>query len=61
MASLNSLTDEDLYDTVAKLITGDSDVDGVVIDDVEHDDSGIDLILADDDGHQRRLTLTVSG
>ena len=60
MASLRDLDHEDLYNTVAQLITGADDVDGVVIDDVEHDDTGIDLILADDNGDQRRITLTIN-
>lgn len=60
MPNMGDLTHEDLYNTIAQLITGADDVDGVLIDDVEHDDTGIDLILADDDGEQRRITLTIT-
>jgi hypothetical protein len=60
MPSLADLTDGDLYSTVAKLITGDDDADGVVIDDVEHDDTGIDVVLADEGGEQRRVSLMIT-
>jgi hypothetical protein len=50
MPNLGDLTHEDLYSTIAQLITGTAEVDGVLIDDVEHDDNG----------EQRRITLTIT-
>ena len=60
MATVKALSDEDIYYTLAKLMTGDDDVDGIAIDDIEADDTGVDVILTDDDGEQRRITLNIA-
>jgi hypothetical protein len=60
MATVKALANEDIYYTLAKLMTGDDDVDGIAIDDVEADDTGVDVILTDEEGEQRRITLNIT-
>lgn len=51
--NVNDLSDSEVVADVAALIEGVDDVDGIEIDEVEYDDSGISITLADADGNTR--------
>lgn len=60
MADVADLTNEDLYSTISQLIQGAENVNGVEIDEVEFDDNGIDVILGDAAGAERRVSLVIA-
>ncbi|WP_457180857.1 hypothetical protein [Mycobacteroides abscessus] len=60
MAEVADLTDSDLYSTISQLIQGVENVNGVEINEVEFDDDGIDVILGDAAGGERRVSLVIS-
>lgn len=51
--SVNDLSDSDVVADVAALIDGVDDVDGIEIYEVEYDDDGLTITLADADGNTR--------
>ncbi|SHU65645.1 Uncharacterised protein [Mycobacteroides abscessus subsp. abscessus] len=60
MADVADLTNEDLYSTISQLIQGAENVSGVEINEVEFDDNGIDVILGDAAGDERRVSLVIA-
>lgn len=59
MANVADLSSGDLYSTLSQLLQGAVDVDGVEINDVEFDDDGLDVILGDANGGERRVALAI--
>lgn len=60
MADVADLTNGDLYSTISQLIQGAENVSGVEINEVEFDDDGIDVILGDPAGGERRVSLVIT-